>query len=499
MHRLIHYTSLVITLALGIIAHAQTTTFDFYIDTKATEGVGKPYDNKDGFYYFIGGQKDTLTVDMYNNIMLLKINHTGDIIISKIDYSPDTSIGLGHLIKTDNDFLGIGSYDFNDSSHGGMYNITFDTNLDILSKRTIGFPTGYYTYLSSAKHILKDKDANYIYVVSLSEPYNNQGFDAGDICFYKYNESGDTIKTSILKMDNGQHVDDVCFNADTSEIWLFGSGFQDGVHQWVKFDMGFNHISTEEFYLKADYPFHILKENVNSWLGCGSFSVLDRLQNDDLWVFRMDSLGNILNETNLGTPDTIDYAAFGTAIAINEYGDIYVSGTHNIIIGAFPNTTSWVMLTKLDNNFEHKFTRYYNADNLYYINIDVNICNDGGIILSNQRYDYYNDDVPKNWDAWVLKVDGNGYMTGQGDKPYSETKNALIYPNPGGDQFQVTCGWPSAVIHLYNMNGQLVLMKKLTTLTTTVDTPSLPLGNYVWTITINKNTVIEKGKWIKTK
>ncbi|MCF6170910.1 MAG: T9SS type A sorting domain-containing protein [Bacteroidales bacterium] len=475
---------------------AQTTTFDFFLQTNATEGVGIAYENDNGYYYLLAGREDTISPKLYSDIMLLKLSQTGDTMV-RLERSPDTSVGLRHLIKTDSIFLGIGFYDFNDTSSGGLYNITFNDNLNILTKRTVKFPDGYNTYLSAATHILTDKESNYIFVVSLTEPYNNQGFDAGDICFYKYNEIGDTINTHILKMDKGQLVEDVCFNSDSTEIWLFGSGFREGVHQWVKFDLDFNLLSIEEFYQNADYPFSILQESTNSWVGCGSFSVFDRVQDDDLWVFRMDSLGNILNDIVLGAQDTIDYAAYWKSFDFSKEGEIFISGTHNVVIAAFPKTSSWVMLTKLDSTFKHKFTRYYNPDGMYYSNIGLNVCNDGGVILSSQRYDYDNDDVPDNWDAWVLKVDGNGYMTGQDDKPNVQTKNALLYPNPGGDRLWVSCGWPSAVLILYNMNGQAVLKKKLIALTTTVNTSSLPKGNYTWTIKVKENKIIEKGKWIK--
>ncbi len=479
-----------------ITTEAQTTTFDIVLKTKGNESGGRGYEINDGYLY-LGSKQDTENTNVLFNMQLLKINPDGGF-LSKTYCSQDTSAGIGYLKIVKPNLLGIGRYEFNTFDRaGGLYNVLFDSNLNILSKKIFPFPEPYVAIRSSAKKALTTPSGTYLNIVCLTESYNNQGYDAGDIFFYEFDGTGDTVRTASFKMEKGQQLLDVCFNGDSTQIWLFGTGFQAGVTQWVKFDMDYHLLSISEFYQKARNPYYIKQKNDNRWIGCGSYSVHEKGQNDDLWVFRMDSTGTILNETTIGTPDTLDYASFGRSVGFSKNGDIYISGTHNITLGFYPNVPSWIILTKLDSNFNRVFTKYYNPDGKYYYNIDLLTCKDNGIILSNMRYDSENnEDPPYNLDAWLTKVDANGYMTGEKENKQIEVKNALLYPNPGSNLLQVDCGWPQAELTLLNMNAIKVLTKHLKSCHSTINTTFLSSGEYIWIIRSN-NKVIETGKWIK--
>lgn len=502
-HRLQILARLGIKIIISFIFHittifglsAQTTTFDFFVKTGTSGGVGVSFEENDNYYFSGGNCYDTLN-RLYETL-LMKSDNFGDTTM-RYFRAADTSLSIGIIKKTGENFIVFGYYEImNNDSAGGMYNIVFDTKLEVLSKKRFIYPPGYEGIQSISDDILTDNEGHFISIISLTEPYNSNGFDPGDVCFYKYDGIGDTICTKLFKLDMAQHIDASCFNSDSTEIWVFGSGFQMGVEQWAKFDLDFNLISFEEYYLNAGYPFSIYQQDSHRWIGCAHYNDWDETQEDHTWVFSMNPIGDILNEIVLGTADTIDYPAFRRAIGINETGDIYISGTHNQTIGFFPNVPSWVMLTKLDSNFNHVFTRYYNTDGKYYDNYDLNMCSDGGIILCNGRYDSDNNvDPPLNFDAWVLKVDGDGLLTGQPEEPTVNVKNALVFPNPGCDVLQVSCGWPTAVFNLYDLSGKIVLTEKLNSFTTQINTALLATGGYFWIITKNNN-LIETGKWIK--
>jgi len=463
--------------------------------SKVSEGYSHPLEIDNDIYYFTGGISDTAN-DYYNSIALLQVTIDGDF-LSKIDYSTDTSIGVSYSCYLDDYFLGLGRYRFNsDTIKGGMYNIQYNLDLNIYNKVTFPYPNTYTNISSSSTNILSKND-KFIKIVGLSEPYNNQGFEPGDITFYEYNLFGDTIRTKVIKKDKVQSVYDACYNSDSTQIWLFGYGFQEGVTQWVKFDLNFDIISIEEFDYRISNNFYIKRESYNTWIGCTRFNPFKNTQNDQLLVFRMDSLGNYLDEIVLGVPDTIDYPALSRSIDFSENGDIYISGTKNNTIGYYPNVPSWVMLTKLNSDFQIEFIKYYNNDSKYYNNTDIYVTTDHGIILSNSRYDSKGNDAPPyNIDCWIIKVDENGYMTGVEENESIIVKNALVFPNPGTNELKISCGWPNSVIKMYNLQGMEVINQQLQSVEPSINTSFLDNGKYIWNIYSN-NKKIESGKWIK--
>ncbi|NOX48190.1 MAG: T9SS type A sorting domain-containing protein [Chlorobi bacterium] len=479
---------------------AQTTTFDIKLISEGKENGGKGFEINDSTYYYLGTKEDQDASTYLYDINFIKINNEGSYSTKPI-VSQDSSVGIGFLkALEDNLFLGIGYFGFNSTVRpGGIYNVIFNSELKIVSKKIFNFPEPYTFIFSSPKKILTTPSGSHILVLSLTEKSDVQGHDPGDLVFYEFDPYGDTLRTSIYKQELGQRYYDACFNTDSTQIWVFGIGFREGVTQWVKFDLDFKLISIEEFYSKVSYPFHIKRETIDQWIGCSTFIPHDKGQNDELWVFRMDSNGVILNEIVIGTPDTIDYASFGRSVDFSENGDIYISGTHNLTIGYYPNIPSWIMLSKLDNDFNLQFTKYYNSDDKYYDNIDLLACSDGGVILSNIRYDSENNEEPPyDTDAWIFKVDANGFMTDIGETENATVKNALVYPNPGMDFINVSCGWPRAEIKIYDINGRLVLSRELEKTYTVISTRELLPGKYAWAVS-SANKLIETGKWIKTQ
>ncbi len=475
----------------------QSPTFDFIINSGISESVSYALEYPENYYYYVGSRK----IDSANwekDAMIITSDQFGDTSMHFFSFQ-DTSISLNSLILSGNNLLAFGTYIVQDQENKrGLINLIFDFNLNYLTKKLFPYPPEYEIAWSTVDDLLVDQDGNFIRIFTLKESESKRVVDGGDICFYKFDVYGDTLSTKLLRFPNSQRVDAACFNADTSEIWVFGDGFSMSPKQWVKFDLNYNLISISDFHYHADYPFSIIMESPDSWLGCGTFKNITDRSIDDMWAFRMDSSGNILNDTILGTIDTNEYASFGRAVAKDNEDNIFISGTHNVTVGFFPNVKSWISLTKLDPQFNHVFTRYYNPDEKYYENFDIKACSDGGILLCNLRYDSDDNTTPPlNFDAWVLKVDNNGLMTGINDGSDFEIQNVLIYPNPGNSNINIVSPWTNSTLNLYTRNGILILSKELHQINTVVNTANLASGVYFWTVTQNGNKLIESGKWIK--
>jgi len=475
----------------------QIPTFDFFLNSGVSESMSYAFEYPNDNYYFCGNRKIDSTSWEYG-VMIFRSDQFGDTTMHFYCLQ-DTSITISFLISTVNNIIGFGIYETEGKViNEGLINLIFDFDLNLISKKVFPFPSEYESAWSSVDDILVDQGGNFISIFTLKEFESKQLTDGGDICFYKFNMDGDTISTKLLKLESSQSVDAACFNADTTEIWVFGDGFTMSPKQWVKFDLSYNLISIDDFHYDAGYPFSVIKESSESWLGCGKFFNTTNRSDFDLWTFRMDSSGYILNDTILGTIDTNEYTSFGRAVARDIDGNIYISGTHNVTVGFFPNVKSWISLTKLDSQFNHEFTRYYNPDDKYYLNFDIKACSDGGILLCNLRYDSDDNTTPPlNFDAWVLKVDNNGLMTGINDGSDFEIQNVLIFPNPGNSNINIVSPWTNSTLNLYTRNGILILSKELHQINTIVNTANLASGVYFWTVYQNNNKLIESGKWIK--
>ncbi len=476
---------------------AQIPTFNFFVKSDLHEGIRTAFEYPEDEYYYTGAKQiDTSSSEC--GALIIRSDQFGDTTMHFFRLQ-DTSITISFLISTVNNIIGFGTYTTEGKViNEGLINLLLDFDLNLIAKKIFPYPIEYQMAWSTVDDILVDPDSNFIRIFTLNESESKQLTDGRDICFYKFDINGDTIGTKILQLPNSQSVDAACFNADTSEIWVFGDGFSMSPKQWVKFDLNYNLISISDFHYHADYPFSIIMESPDSWLGCGTFHNTTNRSDFDLWTFRMDSSGNILNDTILGTIDTNEYASFGRAIARDIDGNIYISGTHNVTVGFFPNVKSWISLTKLDSQFNHEFTRYYNPDDKYYLNFDIKACSDGGILLCNLRYDSDDNTTPPlNMDAWILKVDNNGLMTGINDGSDFEIHNVLIYPNPGNSNINIVSPWTNSTLNLYTRNGILILSKELHQINTVVNTANLASGVYFWTVYQNNNKLIESGKWIK--
>lgn len=172
--------------------------------------------------------------------------------------------------------------------------------------------------------------------------------------------------------------------------------------------------------------------------------------------------------------------------------------------------TDYVYLRCLDKNGNLRWSKYLGGD-ANYSEVSVVATPDSGCLVLAVRYEHglnlnitYPDSIP-NWkietDSYYLKFDKNGYVQDSLTTDVSvnelDSVRVEIYPNPVQDYLNINI--PASInnlayIKLFNLNGQLVLSKKISNQPIAVN--HLSKGNYTYTLT-KLNQAIHHGKIIK--
>ena len=193
--------------------------------------------------------------------------------------------------------------------------------------------------------------------------------------------------------------------------------------------------------------------------------------------------------------DTIVYPFFLNPLTANE-NKIAVGINYNVqpIVGLWQTIPSWVLLTFLDPELNLTKQVYYGDGQKIYLGMDIRPTSDDGYIIcgitkeiSASKFDYF-----------LLKVNSEGLITGMEEPKGICASEALVYPNPGGEQFQVKLAaqHQNALLEMYSLNGKMLLSEQLNQAQTTINAQALPQGCYTYRITSNGQK-IANGKWVK--
>jgi hypothetical protein len=75
--------------------------------------------------------------------------------------------------------------------------------------------------------------------------------------------------------------------------------------------------------------------------------------------------------------------------------------------------------------------------------------------------------------------------------------SAIVYPNPGNQQFTIrTTEYPS-VVEIYDVYGNLQIKHKIEQRITQINTAKLFNGLFTWVLK-KDDIILDKGKWVKT-
>jgi hypothetical protein len=120
----------------------------------------------------------------------------------------------------------------------------------------------------------------------------------------------------------------------------------------------------------------------------------------------------------------------------------------------------------------------------------LNMCvlDDGSAVVCG-----YNSTEGDVYDMFLLVLEDAGAGVAETVDPESRVE---VYPNPGGNTFNIRTALQNARVEVYDTNGRLVHSQALKENVTAIDAGDWAEGVYVWKVMAN-GKIVETGKWVK--
>ena len=204
-----------------------------------------------------------------------------------------------------------------------------------------------------------------------------------------------------------------------------------------------------------------------------------------------DSYVPIIRQMERGTEDW-DIVALSRAVDASD--DHSLLFCYSMACGFSLLNDSWVVIERLDENFETISTVFYGdgSDRLFCWAEGITTTSDGGVLLTTQTK---NIDNPQEQWTTVAKFPAEAFL-GINEAHDSGLKVAIAYPNPGKDVLNIRTGLKNVHVEIYDLTGKLIYNQEITESITSISTEKWPSGTYVWKVMANGKEA-ESGKWIK--
>ena len=228
----------------------------------------------------------------------------------------------------------------------------------------------------------------------------------------------------------------------------------------------------------------------------------------------------ILHQKEVVTDD-YDMTALRSPASFTDDGTIWAYTRDR---GLWRNHDSWIMIEKLNRNFELVQEVYYPYQESTNLNCNsYYVTRDGGVLLLSYCHELDN----KNINHYILTKFPAEAFLGIDEAHDNGLKVAIAYPNPGGNTLNIRTAvtmWQPCKAHVevYDMNGRLIHSQILTENMTAINAENWPSGVYVWrvmmgtelvgtelvevptdlgtshsTVSTSSTTLVETGKWVK--
>ena len=161
--------------------------------------------------------------------------------------------------------------------------------------------------------------------------------------------------------------------------------------------------------------------------------------------------------------------------------------------GLWRDHDSWIMIEKLNRNFELVQEVYYPYQERTNLNCNsYYVTRDGGVLLLSYCHELDNTNI----NHYILTKFPAEAFVGIEEAHDNGLKVAIAYPNPGKDVLNIRTGLKDAWVEVYDMSGRMVYGQEIIDNVTAINTTSWPSGSYVWRVVANGKEA-ESGKWIK--
>jgi hypothetical protein len=198
------------------------------------------------------------------------------------------------------------------------------------------------------------------------------------------------------------------------------------------------------------------------------------------------------NYYTLGNPTYMSNAILSfDNIAISDNGNIYSGSTFH-----YDTDTQNVGITCFDTLLNIKWQRILANNKKKTSSGKIYPAPDGGCIFSILIADTVNNTT----DGAIVWLNSAGNQVLSIPKNISVFNKAIIYPNPGQNELNITLpeNYTETVFELYNATGVLCRQTKFNTENQNINTTALSQGIYLYRI-LQNGKVISSGKWVKNE
>ena len=179
----------------------------------------------------------------------------------------------------------------------------------------------------------------------------------------------------------------------------------------------------------------------------------------------------------------------------NAYDSDCIYFVYTLNVGYWDMNDSWIVIEKLNSDFEVIATYYYDNEYVYEHAVNITATRDGGAVIVSSGKDL-ND--TNNQFTKVTKF--NSYLNIEEAHAHN-LHLAVAYPNPGGDVMNIRTGLRNAVLSVYDLQGRKIHEEEIIDDVTSIDASNWQSGTYVWKLGIRNEELgmkeVESGKWVK--
>lgn len=450
-----------------------------------------------------------LIEDTQNNIIAVGTqlvgNNPSDGAIWKIDSNNDTltraydfgnmNVQFTYIEELDTGYLVVGlMQDTIDTEVSNILVLKLNNNFDIAWQKIILQNYGFESWK------FKKHDGHYY---MMSSAFQNSGYP--DPYFMKLDSNFDTVRTYRSGyMLGSQYIDDFMFSKDGSQIYVFGTSFISLPYgeyrdEIVFYDTAFNYLGYNLFPQDGVNGFYS-NYMQGKWITDTTFLMYcNFIPSSDNMIeqcfMEMDTAMNISNRIFIGVPDTNDVGCLTShTYSFSNPDSIHYAGTKNFIVSFQPDEISWLRIGMLDRQLQPYYIHYYGGDAQYWIEFVMHT-RDGGMVIHARRLEDFTY-TDSDWDAFFLKVNSEGIITGISPPAICSERTFIISPNPGNGQISLNLILPEADLCVYNCAGQMIFHKPLREGVNQINTSEWTKGIYLFKVKDKKNYV-NTQKWIK--
>ncbi|HHN48394.1 MAG TPA: T9SS type A sorting domain-containing protein [Bacteroidales bacterium] len=461
-------------------------------------------------------------VDTQGNVVLVgvqgeHIGHIYDAFIMKV--RPDGSYLTRCFVKEDTvsfftsvtvldngNYFVTGAYSpsglFDYSNH--LWILILGRELDVIDEKAYPVDTAYIGFGPQMQTVI-DNNGNIAMAGHAKRLINPNQFRT-DFAFYKCTQQGDTLLSRYyytLMNSTPYHLRKM---PGSDKLMLIGQSFNVYQQPELSFlDSDMNVLYWRLFNPYQNFGFSFLRSDL--WLNQSEFLMSAR----NFWtignqiehyigVYRVDTLGQILDELALDRPDTLDCVAWRKSMAYANDSTIFIGGfqSYNAIWHTTPNLVYFYLIDRDMNLLGQK--DFFPGD-AHYQPWGILSTPDNGCLMWGQIYRNPHGILERDIFVWKILREEIDLITSVEtiDPP---PKHSKAWPNPVNDVFFVSLDGINAMqgirLQIYDMKGVKISERhfKDNGNVLRINVNNLAPGTYIYNISTGNGKVID-GKFVK--